>query len=168
MCFVNLSLSVFIYLFMYLSNHPAIPSVQRGEISINFLLILPFIGSLTNTKKEISVRVTTSQGEKNIYSFSTGTYVTLMNKQARRVEVNYFLTIKAPSKELISVTGKGDFWPNSMFKGDVKLMVDWIYKVSVNCMENFLLLKSYFFTLYCTESNKLSSRADINQYHEMI
>ena len=90
-------------------------------------------GSLTNSGKEFSVRGSFSLDGKNTYSFACGTFVRVSGRLALKTEVNPFLYVNTPFRQLVAFTGRGDYRKGRSLRADVKLLTEWSKPVSVQC-----------------------------------
>nr|KAG5698951.1 hypothetical protein BaRGS_024872 [Batillaria attramentaria] len=80
--------------------------------------------AVTNKKQEVSVKVSATQGVAVTYSLAAGTFMSVTGRGSPKVEVNPFFFLNTPSRQLISLTGRGDYRKDRMFRADVKLSVD--------------------------------------------
>lgn len=81
----------------------------------------------------MSVKGSASMGTKNSYSFACGTFITVTGKRATKTELSPFLYVNTPSRQLISLTGRGDHRHDRSLRADVKLKTDWTDPFSLQC-----------------------------------
>ncbi|KAL8574776.1 hypothetical protein ACOMHN_035319 [Nucella lapillus] len=75
--------------------------------------------ALTNTKKEVSLTGSIAKGDKLQYSLRVGSQMSIANsKKSVKIQVNPFLSVKSPKRELVSFSGSALYAQDKVFKAD--------------------------------------------------
>ncbi|XP_076451754.1 uncharacterized protein LOC143287554 isoform X2 [Babylonia areolata] len=90
-----------------------------------------FKGSLTNSKKEISLKGSVSLSPKLAFTISLGTFMSVSGKLATKVGITPFFFLTTPTKQLVSLAGKGDYRRGRSLRADVKVATQWTRPISL-------------------------------------
>ncbi|KAL8620056.1 hypothetical protein ACOMHN_015338 [Nucella lapillus] len=123
---------------MTLSGVVSVGKFQRkvtAEVALKGVLdFVPSLkGSLTNSRKEVSMRGTISLSPGSSCSIAAGTFIAVSGKQAGKMELTPFFFINTNAQQLISLSGKGDYRQARSIRADVKVATVWTRPVSFKC-----------------------------------